>query len=224
MNRRKRIVIVIGTVFIVLLMISSATAVPQINSEYVIKRVKHVEQKQRLLSSIKSYLSNLEGCSEYDKSDEFLKSIESDNIQDFLQNKDLNNIYDSEKIQKFVNSETFKHFTSSDFVQTLLNNNYDFESKIKPCDIFTSLFAFIVGLITWIPAIIFVILFAIPIILIYTIASALYEISQGFSHLIIGIIISIITGIVYAISCWLSMLFIAIIWPFYLAYYFAPLP
>lgn len=219
MNRQKRIVIVIGTVFIVLLMISSATAVPQINSEYVIKRVKHVEQKQRLLSSIKSYLSNLEGCSEYDKSDEFLKSIESDNIQDFLQNKDLNNIYDSEKIQKFVNSETFKHFTSSDFVQTLLNNNYS-ERNFNPWDLIAALFAFIFGLITWGPVIIFVMLIAIPMILIYSITVALIDFSTWSNPTIFLLILSIITGIVYAISVWLQLFIPAIIWPFYLAYYF----
>ena len=193
MNRGKRIVIVLGAVFIVLLMISSATAVPQTNSEYVMKRVKHAEQTKRALI-------NHDVLNENDLNNEFLKSIESDNIQDFLQNKDLNNIYDSEKIQKFVNSETFKHLTSSDFVQTLLNNNYDFESKIDTETIFLPVFAFIFGLVTWIPAIMFVIVFAYPIILLYTIVSGLYEFSLGVSHLIIGFIDCMISGFFYGIE------------------------
>ena len=147
-----------------------------------------------------------------------LKSIESDNIQDFLQNNDLNNRYDSEKFQKFVNSETFKHFTSSDFVQTLLNNNYDVESKIDIWVILFNLIVFIFGLITWVPVIIFSILIAIPMILFYTIFTGLYEFLEGWSNLIIGFILSFISGFFYGISNWLQIFIVAIIWPFYLVY------
>jgi len=57
------------------------------------------------------------------------KTIEDKAYSDLVEKFGDFNLEDlQEKIQKFVNSETFKHLTSSDSGQTLLNNNYDFDS------------------------------------------------------------------------------------------------
>ena len=147
--------------------------------------------------------------------------VDADFIE-LLKDVDLEDL--QEKVEIFVNSETFKHFNSSESVQTLLNNNYDFESKIKSTDILTAIILFICclififGLITWLPVIIFSIIIEIPTILWYTIASTLYNFPWNFNPIIF--IEDLIGSFIYGVANWLAIFFVAIIWPFYLVNYF----
>jgi len=66
-----------------------------------------------------------------------LKIKENNIVQKYKKNKELN-ICDSEKIEEFVNSGTFKHLSS-----TYVGDSF-------------TILGFIIGLITWIPAILLI--------------------------------------------------------------------
>ena len=119
--------------------------------------------------------------------------------------------------EKIVNSETFKKLTSTDFAQTLINNNYDFDVDIYPIDILVTIVALIVGFITWIPAFILFSALTGPRILLYTITSFLYNFPWYFSPFVF--LDDLILSFLYGLENGLPLLIVAIIWPLFLVYF-----
>jgi len=148
------------------------------------------------------------------------KTIEDKAYSDLVEKFGDFNLEDlQEKIQKFVNSETFKHLTSSDSGQTLLNNNYDFDSKIDPDDLFNLniIQTLILGLITWIPMLILVVLIAIPWISTWTIEGfSRFEFYNETYSSINSLILCLYFGFGFGLSTWLIGFISAILWPLFL--------
>jgi len=133
---------------------------------------------------------------------DLVEQLDEDVDADFIE---LLKDVDLEDLQeKIVNSETFKHLTSSDFFDDFL------------------IVGFILGLITWIPALIFCILLSIPTFFIYSISATLQDFFGLSVPRLFLLPISIIIGMAYGISESLKLLILGILWPLYLAYFEFP--
>ena len=150
---------------------------------------------------------------------EKLEDVDADFIE-LLKDFDLEDL--REKFEIFVNSEIFKHLSSSDSGQTLLNNNYDFDSKIDSDDLFNPNFIEVIvvlikGLITWFPMIILVVLIAIPWISHWTVEGfSRFEMYNETYSTIHSLILCLYFGFGFGLTSWLLFFIAVIIWPLFL--------
>ena len=106
---------IFGAVTIALLMFSSATAVPQVNSEPVMEKISAIDMDE-LLSCYTSI--------------EFAEYLHEDENQDFLYSDWYLDFYNSDNVQNFINTDNFQLFLTSDICQIFLNNYYNVNESI----------------------------------------------------------------------------------------------
>jgi len=138
--------LVFGAVAVVLVMLSSVTAVPNVGSEIVIESIE--EQKAAIIKQFEDIWLNLledeslqiaewqgnndinpdqdfedlfdtEGFLNFIVSDEFI-DILNDHFNDFLSNEGILLLFNTDEMQAYVNSDEFLYFANSDEVQYIL--------------------------------------------------------------------------------------------------------
>ena len=130
MGNMKKGIIVFGAVAIALLMVSSATAVQQVNSKPVIGYIKSEteslveEAQENFYLDINQYFQDsfdLEGFFDYLVSDEFIDLL-NDNYNLIVSHEGFEMLYNMELIQSFLQSEEFINFMYTDEVQYIIDN------------------------------------------------------------------------------------------------------
>lgn len=194
MKKGGRYVLVFCAVALSLLMISSATAVPQVQSKSLINMVENVEQNRAVIGKrIHSliYKDGLENDITFSKLEKFLKG---NLVQNTLCNNKFNEIYNSNEIQSVINSKNFKEFLNSEETQKFIDS-LDLEGCAAPTAIIGAILGLVIGLITWIPVAIISILFS-PL---FGLLAGLLALAAGQPQFIlwfiVGMMIAIGTGI-----------------------------
>jgi len=143
MKNVKKSIILFGAVAIALLMVSTVTAVPQVNSEPVMDYVEQIEQLQELLDdfgedldyiNIDSFLLHLESTEVVNiieeevlalfMSTEFAELMHEDEIQNYLYSDNYLEFFNGEDVQNIVNSDEYATFLDSELCQTFLDNYF----------------------------------------------------------------------------------------------------
>lgn len=139
MKNMEKGIIVFGAVIIALLMISSATAVPQVNSKLAMENIKKTDIKR---------------FADYFTSDNLANYMKSDNIQSFLNSKKFDDFYNSKLARCLLDSKLFTRFVNTDEAQQYLdnlNNNKVNEksNNQKSSDKFNLFAGLVIGWLTW---------------------------------------------------------------------------
>jgi hypothetical protein len=139
MKNMEKGIIVFGAVIIALLMISSATAVPQVNSKLAMENIKKTDAKRFV---------------NYFTSDKFANYMKSDNLQNFLSNKKFNDFYNSKLASCLRDSKLFARFVNTDAAQQYLDNLNDDEvneraTNQKSTEEFNLFSGLLIGWLTW---------------------------------------------------------------------------
>ncbi len=131
----KKEILVIGAVAIAMIVLSSTTAVSQVNGETIIEAIESEEQYPSFSSTTNDLninslddileLIDIEGFETHFTSENFADFLKSDEIQNIIAGDLFLNIYNSQVIQDFIQSDTFIDFFNSNEVQTFLSNYND---------------------------------------------------------------------------------------------------
>jgi len=139
--------IVFGAVAIVLIMVSSASAVSSVNGASVIRAAKTMREAQSLPSKSEELISSdledskseelissdleelleildIDGFREFFTSNDFADIMKSDEIQRIINSKAYLRVYNHEATSDFLNSEIFQDFINSDEAQIYLDNYF----------------------------------------------------------------------------------------------------
>ena len=140
METIKKTLVIFGAVIIAMLMVSTATAVPQVQSKPVMDKLEQMEKANDLLfnqETINKLVSgdlneadlqviannlDLNGFVNYFTSMEFANFFVNSDIQNFLNSQEYNNFYNSDAVVTIRNSEQFINFLNSDVAQQFLDN------------------------------------------------------------------------------------------------------
>jgi len=202
MKKGGRYVLIVCAVALSLLMISSATAVPQVQSEAVINVIENVEHNRALMVKRIYSLINKDRIDDDIKINKFKNFLKSSIVQNTLCNNKFNKIYNSDEIQSFINSQSFKKFLNNEETQKFIES-LDLEGSAEPTAIIGAILGFLIGLITWIPAAIIYIGFS-PL---FGLLAGLFAIAAGQPQMFL---LWFLVGMMFAIG-------MGIFWPFILA-------
>jgi hypothetical protein len=140
MENVKKTLIVFWAVVIAILMVSVASAVPQVQSEPVMDKLEQIEKADNLKvdqetlnkiisgdlneADLQAIANNLDlnGFVNYFTSTKFANFFKSANVQNFLNSQEYNNFYNSDAVVTIRNSEQFTNFLNSDIAQQFLVN------------------------------------------------------------------------------------------------------
>lgn len=128
MKRIRKYVLVFGAVAIALLMVSSATAVEQVNSKPVTDYIANKQNYCEKLSYLKeifdveadqNYLQNFESLL---TSDRFIDFVNSPEVYNLIYSDKFLALYNTDRIQNFINSDLFLEYLNSDACQYFLKH------------------------------------------------------------------------------------------------------
>jgi len=178
MNKKtEKYVIALGAFAIATLMISSATAAPQIQGTTIINQIDIEKQTINQSEQIEGIsipgqnpdldelidLLNFEGFRDYFKSIEFANLICSYDISDIVNSIEFLDFLNTIVVQTLINHEVFTDFLDSEDFQIFIDNLNNNENSPEPTPSYImGLLGLLIGLLTWIPAWIICWIIALP--------------------------------------------------------------
>jgi len=140
MENVKKTLVVFGVVAIAMLMVSVASAVPQVQSKPIMDKLEQIEKANNLQvdqetlnklisgdlneADLQAIANNLDlnGFVNYFTSTKFANFFKSADVQNFLNSQEYNNFYNSDAVVTIRNSKQFTNFLNSDVAQQFLAN------------------------------------------------------------------------------------------------------
>lgn len=132
MKNMEKMILILGAVSVALLMVSSATAVPQTQSKAIMEKIEQLEEAEQLLMKLEASESlvvannqevfDTDAFESYLMSDELVNFMNSNIVANIISSDAFQTLYNTDGIQNFIQSEAFQNFLNSDVVQYFLEH------------------------------------------------------------------------------------------------------
>lgn len=120
MKNVKKTQVIFEAIAIVMLIVSVATAVPQVQSEPVMDKLEQIEKANNLQVTQETNKLVLEEINNFS---EIINSINIQEFSSYFTSIEFANLFMNSEIQNFLNSQTYSNFYNNGSVQTFLNSN-----------------------------------------------------------------------------------------------------